>query len=232
MTNHILFLSVFVLVCSAFPAQLFRLTVAGALTGGSGSGGARTSGSGRWAALAAHLAPSASLLAVAALVWYVAPATGVVTRPAGWPWLAVAVGVGCLAPVVEIGVGALVAKARRRKISRVALHGRVTATSALAVLGAAVVAVAEEVLFRGVGLHLLGPVLGWPLVAAVALTALVYGLNHLYFGWLTVGQKVVTGVVFGLLYLMSGQSLLVPAVAHVVQNIVVLTVLPRWLAPR
>jgi membrane protease YdiL (CAAX protease family) len=230
MSSHTLSLSVFILICAAFPAQLFRLTVAGAL-GGGGAGSAAGSGS-RGLARFAPLIPAAGLLVVAALVWAVTPADGVLTAPQGWYWLAVAVAFGVLAPGWEIGLGALIAKARRRRISRVALHGRVGPVTVAAVTGAVLIALAEEVLFRGVGLHLLREVLGWPAVAAVGLTAVVYGLNHLYFGWLTVGQKVLTGVGFGLLYLLAGESVLVPATAHVVQNLVVLALLPRWLGAR
>jgi membrane protease YdiL (CAAX protease family) len=95
-----------------------------------------------------------------------------------------------------------------------------------------VIAVAEEVVFRGVGQHLLERVLLWPAVPAIALTAAVYGLNHLYFGNLTVLQKVSTGVLYGALYDLSGRAVLVPVIAHVLQNLVVLLVLPRWLSRR
>jgi membrane protease YdiL (CAAX protease family) len=96
-----------------------------------------------------------------------------------------------------------------------------TAVPVVLLLGAA-----EEVIFRGVGQHLLTHVFGWPAAAAIALMALVYGLNHLYFGWLTVGQKAVTGLLFGALYQACGQAVLVPVLAHLTQNLVVLLVLP------
>lgn len=231
MTGHTLFLSVFVLICTAFPSQLFRLTMAGALGGGAASGVARA-GVRRWVAHAVELVPAVSLSVVAALAWAVAPTTGVGAVPGGWWWLSVAVAVGALAPGAEIALGVLAAKAQRARVSRIALHRRTSAASAVAVVGAALVAVAEEVLFRGIGQHLLDVVLGWPAVLAIGLAAVLYGFNHLYFGWLTVGQKVLTGAVFGSLYVLAGQSVLVPVVAHVVQNVVVLVILPRWMERR
>lgn len=231
MNTRTLFLSALVLVSSAFPAQAFRLTISGVLTGAPSAqspprSGARAALRQCWH----HLGLAMGLLAVAALVWYVAPASGVLMTPNGFHWLAAAAAVGCLAPAIEFGVGALAVLGRGQKVGRIGLHQLAATGSALAVVGAVGVAVAEEILFRGVGLHLLGQVLGWPIAAAVALTAVVYGLNHLYFGWVTVGQKIVTGVAFGALYELGGHSVLVPVVAHVAQNLVVLTVLPRLAA--
>ncbi|GIG56446.1 hypothetical protein Lfu02_08180 [Longispora fulva] len=162
---------------------------------------------------------AAAVTGVAGLAWYVAPSTGVLARPHGWWWCLAAVAVGAGAIGVEVGV---VAALRRRRVARVALHG----SASRAVAAAVVTGLAEEVLFRGVAQHLLG-VLGLPAVAAIGAVAVAYGLNHLYFGWDTVAQKVATGLLFGGLYALSGGSVLVPVIAHVTQNVLVLTVLPR-----
>lgn len=213
-------LSLLVVLSAAFPAQLFRVGLA--LTAQAASPRRRL-----WALLRPALLPAA-LLAVAVLVWYLAPSAGVTTGPSAWWWLAVAVAAGVAAPAWEIGAAAGVAWARGRRIGPVRMHERWPGGTATALATAVVVAVAEEIIFRGVGITLLVHALGSPVVVAVALTAAVYALNHLYFGWLTVGQKLLTGGVFGALYVLSGESLLVPLLAHVLQNVVVLAVLPRW----
>lgn len=198
-------LELLVLLSTAFPAQLFRA---------------------RAALLPALLAP-AGLLAVAGLAWYVAPVSGVTTAPSGWPWYAVAVAAGLAAPAWEVGIGVAGAAVRRRRVGRVGLHERWPGGTAAGVATAVTVAAAEEVLFRGVGLSLLADGLHAPAALAVGVTAVVYALNHLWFGWQTVGQKLLTGVLFGLLYVAAGYSLVVPLLAHVVQNVAVLVLLPR-----
>ncbi|HEY8474212.1 MAG TPA: CPBP family intramembrane glutamic endopeptidase [Natronosporangium sp.] len=213
MSTPIPYLSALVLLCSAFPTQLFRVVMVAAPDRA------------RWLSA---LAPPALLSLLAGLVWYVAPTSGVLQAPSTWLWCAVAVVVGGSLPAVELGTGLLLAKLGRRRVAGIGLHERVSGGGWLTlVLVPVTIAVAEEVIFRGVALELLVGPLGWPAALAVAATAIGYGLNHTYFGWLTVAQKVVSGAGFGVLYLAAGGSLLVPAIAHAVQNLVVYVVLPR-----
>ncbi|MET7397800.1 CPBP family intramembrane glutamic endopeptidase [Dactylosporangium sp. NPDC005572] len=224
MTTRTLCLSVLVLLCAAFPAQAFRLTLAG-VVGGTGTPG--------WAprrldrAVTGQLVFAVALIATAALAATLAPMRWELSSPVDWRWYAAAVVFGAIAPVLEWAAGAGLVAIRHRRLARIALHRLAGGRSAWVVLASVGAAAAEEVLFRGVALHLLDDVLGWPAAAALAVTAVVYGLNHLYFGAMTVAQKTLTGVGFGLLYLLAGHNVLVPLVAHAVQNIVVLTVLPR-----
>ena len=208
------YLSALVLLGAAFPTQLVRLGLMMA-----GQPGARRS---RPRAVVAQLWLPAGLLLVAALAWYLAPASGVATVPQYWWWYLAAVAAGLLAPLLEVGVAAAPTLLRGKRIGRVRLTERWPAGGFLVLVGALIAAVAEEIIFRGVGLHLLAHPLGWPVAAAVAVTAVVYGLNHLYFGVPTVVQKTATGVLYGVLYVACGYSVWIPVLAHVVQNLLVL----------
>jgi len=217
MSAPIPFLSALVLICVAFPTQLFRVAMMAVDVSKAG---------GR---LLSRVGLAVFCVAVAALAWYVAPVEPQLLPDVSW-WLLGAVAVGAVAPAWEIGLGYLIGWAGRRRPTGFSLHDRSPSGSVAVTLAAVVVAGAEEVIFRGIGLGLLTGPLGWAPVVAIALTSVVYGLNHLYFGWLTVAQKTVTGAVFGVLWLLSG-GLLVPIVAHVAQNLVVLTILPRFESP-
>ena len=165
--------------------------------------------------------------AMAALAWAVAPLPAANPMPQWSLWLAIAVVLGLAAPLWEIALGYGNALIRRQRVNRVALHGYAPSRFG-AVASVCVVAACEELIFRRIGIDLLVSNLAWPVWAAIAITSVFYGLNHLYFGWLTVSQKILTGAVYGALYVISGHALLVPLVAHVVHNIVVLTIVPRW----
>ncbi|MEV0397578.1 CPBP family intramembrane glutamic endopeptidase [Polymorphospora rubra] len=225
MSTPILSLSLLVLVSVAFPGQAFRLLLTGA--GGPPRPGAVPAAARRFPP---EVGFAVALLAVAALAVAVTPA-GLVVLTTGDPlWYAVAVVLGLAAPFLEYLLGAGVLLARRQRVGGIGVHERV-GLGPLRVLAALGIAVAEEILFRSVALGLLLDPFGLLSPLAIGLTALVYGLNHLYYGWLTVAQKTLTGLWLGALFVLSGHSLLVPLIAHVVQNLVVLVLLPRWNRP-
>lgn len=95
---------------------------------------------------------------------------------------------------------------------------------ALAVVLVVVVAVSEELIFRGYLIRRLQTVTG-NTTAAVLLAAVVFALGHGYegsLGMITVG---VMGLIFSLIYLWR-QSLVVPMVLHFLQDFLAIVVVP------
>lgn len=85
----------------------------------------------------------------------------------------------------------------------------------------ALVAIGEEFFYRAIWLGLcLSFGAGAPL--ALAISSVAYGLNHLSFGATSVAAKSMTGLLYGALYLAGGQSIALPIVAHIVQNVMLL----------
>ena len=82
-----------------------------------------------------------------------------------------------------------------------------------------VVVIGEELVYRAIGIGILNLAFGVPLSLALVVTSLSYGLNHLAFGGLSVLSKTVAGLLYGLLFLLGGQSILLPILAHGLQNI-------------
>jgi membrane protease YdiL (CAAX protease family) len=81
----------------------------------------------------------------------------------------------------------------------------------------AVIAIGEEFVFRLLDFNVLVTSLGLSLLPVLAITSLLYALNHTQFGMQVMIQKLASGVLFGLVYFATG-SLLVPLVAHVGYN--------------
>ena len=74
----------------------------------------------------------------------------------------------------------------------------------------------EEVLYRGFFMWYL---MAWfPGLAAVAISAVVFGVAHLYQGWGGVLKTTAVGVIFGVAYLLTG-SLWVPIILHVMLDV-------------
>ena len=73
--------------------------------------------------------------------------------------------------------------------------------------------VCEEWIFRGVVPHGLHARAGLSLTAALLISSVLFGWNHLYQGWRAVGSTALIGFAFGLLALLSG-GLLLPMLLH------------------
>ena len=69
--------------------------------------------------------------------------------------------------------------------------------------------------FMGMKLHL------W---LVIVLCTVIYALNHIYFGLQALPQKIVSGLIYVCLYYYSGMAILVPILAHSVQNLTLVTV--------
>jgi membrane protease YdiL (CAAX protease family) len=81
----------------------------------------------------------------------------------------------------------------------------------------AVIAIGEEVVYRGVWFSI---VLSWGFSAPTAVVAgsVAYGINHFAFGRTAIISKTVTGVLYGALYVLGGRSIWLPIISHILQN--------------
>lgn len=96
-------------------------------------------------------------------------------------------------------------------------YRRFSITDFLSIVAAAVL---EEFVFRQYMIAGLFGSLGTDIWLAVFLSALFYAMNHVYFGSFAVIQKFTSGIVFSLLFVLSGGNILLCAVCHTVQNLI------------
>jgi membrane protease YdiL (CAAX protease family) len=85
----------------------------------------------------------------------------------------------------------------------------------------ALVAVGEEIFYRLIWIAVMLS-FGLSMPLALVISSVAYGFNHLSFGGLSVFSKSVTGLCYGALYLLGGQSIILPVVTHVLQNFTLL----------
>lgn len=135
-----------------------------------------------------------------------------------WLWLAVGVVTG----VFNVGLEYLLSALPRLKDGRgwpgLKPTSMYVGAPATAMLLVALSAFLEEMVHRGVIMGALLPALGSPVWLAVPLSALVYAMNHAFFGRGAVILKFASGLALGAVYALSGGLILVPVVAHIVQN--------------
>lgn len=79
----------------------------------------------------------------------------------------------------------------------------------------------EEILFRQIIIvELYSTIAGWGMIIGIVLSCILYAINHVYFGVFAVIQKIASGLIFSSLFIVSEYNVLVPIMAHCVQNLV------------
>ena len=81
-------------------------------------------------------------------------------------------------------------------------------------------AVCEEIIFRQVFFYILYNVLGVNIFIVIITASFVYSINHIYFGANAVFQKFIVGIIYSLLFVYSSFSVIVPAITHFSQNMI------------
>jgi len=158
-------------------------------------------------------------LVLTPVVWLIQPKLLVVHVSSVW-MLVVAVLLVPVALLIEYSIHALPAYQASGRF----FHGIVVQNpwpgklSLMDHLLMASIAIGEEIFFRMIWLGVLLS-LGFPAPLAVFISSLAYGINHLMFGGISVASKTVTGCIYGGLYLLGGQSIWLPIVTHVLQNL-------------
>ncbi len=87
------------------------------------------------------------------------------------------------------------------------------------------IAVAEEFLYRQICFGIFEHYFNFPLWSVLVITSLMYGLNHLFFGLSAVFTKTLMGLIYGSLYIFGDHSILLPIIAHTLQNYIMIRML-------
>lgn len=165
-------------------------------------------------------------LAVIPAVWVLRPDIFVFS-PITKVLLGIAVILAPLALAMEYAVQALALSLQQGVFpSKVVLHSmwrsRLLPRDHLLIV---IIGTGEEIFYRLIWCSILRA-LGVPVWSALAISAAVYGLNHLALGPLSVMSKTVTGILYGSLYVFGG-TIWLPIITHVLQNLVLLTVMAK-----
>lgn len=145
-------------------------------------------------------------------------ALGLVSGYSGWGWLALGLGLGATAFMIWQMSRVLkspedLLKLRDSMGNLKALAPQTPTEHRAFALVSVTAGVCEEILYRGILLAVLTPVVGlWP---AVAISSVIFGMGHLYQGFTGLVKTTLVGLAMALLTVFSG-SLLVAIVLHVV----------------
>lgn len=141
-----------------------------------------------------------------------------------WVWYLVAPLFGFLCIAIEYMIGAVQIYIQQGKFpKRFAVHSYYSVKIDLMVILLIItLVVLEELILRQAIFTIFFNGFQFQVWLVIALSALIYGLNHIFFGLSIVPQKIMSGVIFALLYYYSGLALVIPFLAHLTQNLTLL----------
>lgn len=140
-----------------------------------------------------------------------------------WWWIPISIGLAPINIMLEIAEGYIAQTAMGNVPSRLSFNSKATDGGILGIIAFAGIAITEEFIFRLTWIGILSHIFGLAVVLSVFISAVVYALNHIYYGINTVLQKLISGTVYSLLFVLSNGMLLAPVICHVTQNIIVVT---------
>ncbi len=137
-------------------------------------------------------------------------------------WYIIAIAAAPILIGVEFIVGGMILKASGTKVKGISVNATWTKMSVVGCVLTFLLAIIEEIIYRQLWSAAILDNLGWSIIAFVILSSVVYGFNHLYYGFTTFLQKTISGIIFAIIFLLSGGSVIVPIIAHTLQNIIIL----------
>ncbi|MEB7954576.1 CPBP family intramembrane glutamic endopeptidase [Enterococcus faecalis] len=142
----------------------------------------------------------------------------------------VAIAAGLLCIGVEYLIGVLMTfHTTKRWIFKISVHSVYSDTKKLDawdVLAVGTFVLLEEFVFRSAIINVLFE-FGLPQVLVVSIAIIIFALNHVHWGLFVFIQKLFSGCIFVLLYVLFGRNIVIPVIAHLVQNFALL-----WLSRR
>lgn len=152
------------------------------------------------------------------LVWFVTPDLFFVNHTSWYFYIAAL----ALAPVIifaEFTTGWLGLRLRGKRSHGFSVHPFWQNLSIGTLSLSLLLVVGEEMVFRQTWIHVLLNNFHVNILLVIIISSLVYALNHTVFGSAAIPQKFVSGLIYGSLYLISGNSILVPITTHYAQNV-------------
>ncbi|WP_198527700.1 CPBP family intramembrane glutamic endopeptidase [Ruminiclostridium josui] len=123
---------------------------------------------------------------------------------------------------IELAVGGIMLRLLKIKVKGISINANWSRISVFGCILTVLLAIIEELIYRQLWSTVIIDNLNWGIGAFVFISSVVYGLNHLYYGFTTFLQKTISGIIFAVIFLLSGGCILVPLIAHSLQNIIIL----------
>ncbi|APF27476.1 CAAX protease self-immunity family protein [Clostridium sporogenes] len=137
-------------------------------------------------------------------------------------WYIIAIIFVPLTIILEIIVGYIVLGISNKIVPKFKISLAFTKTNINVMLLSIFIGIFEEVVYRQLWFNILFKDFKLHIVGVFIITSFVYALNHIFLGKQVFFQKILAGVVYGGLFYFSGFNILIPIIAHCLENTVIL----------
>lgn len=137
-------------------------------------------------------------------------------------WYIIAVIFVPLTIILEIIVGYIVIGVSNKTLPKFKISLAFTKTNINVIILSVFIGIFEEVVYRQLWFNILFKDFKLHIVGVFIITSFVYALNHIFLGKQVFFQKILAGVAYGGLFYFSGFNILIPIIAHCLENIVIL----------
>nr|WP_243157951.1 CPBP family intramembrane glutamic endopeptidase [Clostridium sporogenes] len=137
-------------------------------------------------------------------------------------WYIIAVIFVPLTIILEIIVGYIVIGVSDKTLPKLKISLAFTKTNINVIILSVFIGIFEEVVYRQLWFNILFKDFKLHIVVVFIITSVVYALNHIFLGKQVFFEKILAGVVYGGLFYFSGFNILIPIIAHCLENTVIL----------
>ncbi|MBO0526233.1 CPBP family intramembrane metalloprotease [Clostridium botulinum] len=137
-------------------------------------------------------------------------------------WYIIAVIFVPLTIILEIIVGYIVIGVSDKTLPKFKISLAFTKTNINVIILSVFIGIFEEVVYRQLWFNILFKDFKLHIVVVFIITSFVYALNHIFLGRQVFFQKILAGVIYGGLFYFSGFNILIPIIAHCLENTVIL----------
>ncbi len=156
------------------------------------------------------------------LSWLLIPMRGKIVITSEIIWYLIAIVSAPALIAIELAVGGIMLRLSKIKVKGISINANWSRISVVGCILTVLLAIIEELIYRQLWSTVIIDNLNWGTGVFVFISSVVYGLNHLYYGFTTFLQKTISGIIFAVIFLLSGGCILVPLIAHSLQNIIIL----------
>ncbi|GKX32009.1 CAAX amino protease [Vallitalea longa] len=137
-------------------------------------------------------------------------------------WYIISIVAAPILIIIEFIIGTIILRLSGKMVKGISVNANWKKISIVGCISTILLAIIEELIYRQLWSVAMLDNLHWNIYLYIILSSVIYGFNHLYYGFATFIQKTISGILLAVIFLLSGRSIIIPIIIHVLQNLIIL----------